>query len=136
MRSLNLYILALGLIFLSNISKSQTLDKIMASYTEAIGGKERISGITSVYLENNVKINGQESTSKTIKIIGKGYKTVSEIMSQKMVECSTDKSGWIINPMTGKEPVDMTGEQFKLSKYNIYGDWLPYCSKEDSKQSL
>jgi outer membrane lipoprotein-sorting protein len=59
-------------------------------------------------------------------------------MGQKMVQCYTDKSGWMINPMMGSsEPADMPAEQYNAGKSSIYAtDPLSSWSEKGYKVEL
>jgi hypothetical protein len=101
--------------------QAQTADEIISKYVEAIGGKSNLAKINSMYMENSLEVMGSESPSQTIILNGKGSKTISEIMGQKMVQCYTDKGGWVINPMAGSsEPVDMPADQYNAGKSQMY----------------
>jgi phosphotransferase system IIB component len=138
MKYLNLCLLAIGLFASATLSKAQTLDEVLAKYVTAIGGKENIKKINSVYIENTLQVMGQESSSKMVILNGKGSKTISDIMGQKMVQCYTDKSGWMINPMMGSsEPADMPSEQYNAGKSSIYAaDPLSFWSDGGYKAEL
>lgn len=138
MKYLNLCLLAIGLFVSASISNAQTLDEIVAKYVAAIGGKENMQKINSVYMENTLQVMGQESSSTTIILNGKGSKTVSDVMGQKMVQCYTDNSGWMINPMMGSsEPSDMPAEQYNAGKSSIYtSDPLSFWSERGYKAEL
>ena len=121
MKYLNLCFLTVSILFSSLVGQAQTADEIISKYVDAIGGKDNLSKITSIYLENSLDVMGNESLSSTVILNGKGAKSISDVMGQKMVQCYTDKSGWMINPMAGSsDPVDMPAEQYNAGKSQIY----------------
>lgn len=138
MKYLNFYFLALCLLITTSISKAQTLEDVVSKYVNAIGGKDNIGKINSMYMENSLSVMGQESNSTTIILNGKGSKTISDVMGQKMVQCYTDKSGWMINPMMGSsEPSDMPADQYNSGKSSIYtSDPLSMWSERGYKVEL
>jgi hypothetical protein len=74
-----------------------------------------------LYLENIVEAMGSESGSTTVILNGKGEKIKSDFNGETMIQCYTDKGGWMINPMSGSsEAVAMTNEQYKSGKTQIY----------------
>src|SRR3978361_297906 len=81
--------------------QAQTADEIVNKYIEAIGGKDKIKQVNSVYLEGSVQVMGNESPTTVTILNGKGYKSESDFNGQKIVQCFTDKGGWSINPMGG-----------------------------------
>lgn len=111
--------------------QAQTADEIIAKHLEAIGGKTKLSGITSLRMENTLQVMGNEAPSTTVVLNGKGYRNESEFNGQKMVQVYTDKGGWSINPMSGSsDPQPMPEAQFKAGQDQIYvTSFLDYASR-------
>jgi hypothetical protein len=64
---------------------------------------------------------GGENPATTTIVDGVGYKNEMEFNGTKIVQCVTDKSGWMINPMAGaSDPTPMPEDQFKTQKADIY----------------
>jgi hypothetical protein len=117
---------------------AQTADEIISKHTDAIGGKDKLSQIKSVYIETSTETMGDESPSKTYIINGKNYRNESEIGGQTMVGVVNDKSGWAIMPFGGSpEPKVITDEQFKASADYVYApDPLTNYSANGAKVEL
>lgn len=116
---------------------SQTADEVISKYVDAIGGKAALSKVNSIYAEYALSVMGNESTSATVVLNGKGYKTVSDAMGQKIINCVTDKGGWMINPMGGSDAAtDLPADQYNAAKYNIYIDLLSNYSANGYKAEL
>jgi hypothetical protein len=119
--------------------QAQTLDEIIAKNTEALGGKDKINSITSLYLENTVEVMGNESASTTVIVNGKGEKIKSDFNGETMIQCYTDKGGWMINPMSGSsDAVAMPNEQYKSGKnqINIGESFMDYAAKGNKVELL
>lgn len=100
---------------------AQTAEEIIDNYINAIGGKELIQQISSVYTEGSLDAMGNMGTIKTTLLSGKGFKQEIDVMGTQVVMCYTDTMGWQINPMTGNYSADYMPEaQFKSGKDNIY----------------
>src|SRR6266542_2080696 len=116
----NLLTIALAFVALANVH-AQTLDEIIAKNIDAMGGKDKIKSITSVSIENTMEAMGNESTSTTVIVNGVGAKTKSDFNGQTMVQCYTNKGGWMINPMAGSsDATPMPEDQYKTGKNQIF----------------
>ena len=60
MKSIKFLLLAVAMITVSGLN-AQTVDEIITKYTQAIGGKEKLGQLKSLYMENSVcyKENGK-----------------------------------------------------------------------------
>src|SRR5690349_3167054 len=100
---------------------SQTVDEIVAKHLDAVGGKEKLSGVTSVHMEGTVEVMGTSGTTKSTILNGKGSRSESELGGQQVVNVYTDKGGWQINQFAGmSDPQAMTDEQFKAGEDQVY----------------
>jgi hypothetical protein len=109
------------LLFSETLIHAQSADDIIDTYIKAIGGKKKISKISSLYTESKADIMGNPTVIKTTVLEGKGYKTEMEIMGSVIITCITDQGGWTINPMMGgSSPEDMPEETYNDGKNQIY----------------
>src|SRR3954451_12636061 len=119
-------------------AKAQTAEGIIAKHIEAIGGKEKLSRIKSVRMENTIQVMGNDAPSTTVILNGKGFRNESEFNGQKMVQVVTDKGGWMINPMMGGTTAQpMPEEQFKAGQEQIYAvPFLNYAARGNKAELL
>jgi hypothetical protein len=110
---------------------AQTADDIIAKHIDAIGGKDKISQIKSLYMETSSQIMGSDAPGTTTILNGKGFKSEVEFNGSKMIQCITDKGGWMVNPMNGGSAEEMPEEQYNAGKdqLTIGGDLLDYAAK-------
>lgn len=121
MKNLKIGLLAVAALFSASLTRAQSADEIIAKYINAIGGKEKLQGITSVRMENTLSIMGNEAPNTTTIVNGKGYRNESEFNGAKIIQVITDKGGWMINPMAGAtDPQALPEDQVKAGKGQIY----------------
>ena len=100
---------------------AQSVEEIVNKHLDAIGGKQKLSSINSVKMENAMEVMGNSATTTITILNGKGYKTESEIMGSKMVQVINDKGGWMINPMGGSsDPVDLPADAAKQAASQLF----------------
>jgi hypothetical protein len=111
---------------------AQTAEEIAGKYADAIGGKDKISQIKSVYVENSLQAMGNESPNTITIVSGKGYKSETDFNGQKIIQCYTDKGGWQVNPMAGAASAEAIPEQqYNANKdlMDIGGSLYDYAAK-------
>jgi hypothetical protein len=111
--------------------KAQTADEIVNKYIDAIGGKDIIKQINSIYLEGSTQVMGNDAPTTVTILNGKGYRSESDFNGQKSIQCFTDKGGWTVNPMAGGNAEAMPDEAYKGGKdqINVGGALLDYAAK-------
>jgi uncharacterized membrane protein YkoI len=112
--------------------RAQTADEIVNKYISAIGGKEVLNGIKTIYEEGTLELNGNEAPSTTYIVSGKAFKNIINFNGQEIVQCVTDKGGWAINPMMGQTTATaLTDDQMKSLKLSmdVAGPLVDYAAK-------
>ena len=112
--------------------QAQTADEIVNKHIEALGGKQNIGNIKSLYMEGVMDVMGNEAPIVISMVNGKGYKSEVDFNGQKIVQAYNDKGGWMINPMMGSaDPQAMPEEQYKIGKdeMTIGGALLDYAAQ-------
>jgi hypothetical protein len=110
---------------------AQTVDEIVSKVILASGGKDVIEKINTISVESITQVMGSESPTQTSIVNGKGYKNVSDMGDQKIIQCYTDKGGWTVNPMSGGGVQPVPPNQYKSGKlqFDIGGPLLNYQAK-------
>ncbi len=83
-------------------ASAQTVDEVITNYENALGGKDKIATIKSLYEEGvAVMQNGNEVNSKIWKVQDKLYRREISFGAGNIIMVVTDKQGWSSNPQTG-----------------------------------
>lgn len=131
MKSIKFFLLAVTAIATTSLC-AQTVDEVISKHVDAIGGKEKLSQVKSVYTENSMEIMGNSAPQKEYLLEGKGYKSEVEFNGASIIQCLNDKSGWTINPMMGGTDAQVIPEAiYKSTKPQIYlgGALIDYSAK-------
>jgi hypothetical protein len=134
MKILKTGLLAATALFSTALVNAQTADEIISNHISAIGGKDKITQIKSIYMEGSMEIMGNEAPMTTYLLNRKGFKSEVEFNGQKIVNALNEKGGWMINPMMGSsEPQPIPDEQFQAGKDQMVvgGALLDYQTKGD-----
>ncbi len=118
---------------------AQTADEIVGKYVTAIGGKDAISKMKSMTMETSVQVMGTDAPGTTTIVDGVGYKSETDFNGQKIIQCLTDKGGWMVNPMAGAaDATPMPDDQYKARKDDIYigGQLYDYAAKGSKVELL
>lgn len=119
------------------VANAQTVDEIIAKHIDAIGGKDKIAQVNSVYMESTTEVMGNQSPTKTYILNGKGYRNESDFGGQNIVQVVTDNGGWAINPFAGSpDPIKFSDDQFKTSADQVYVDALYDYAAKGAKVEL
>ena len=131
MKTIGQLFLLITVLFSSASVYSQTVDEIISKHLDAVGGKEKLTGLLSLHMEGTVEVMGTSGTTKTTILNGKGSRSESEIGGQQVVNVYTDKSGWQINQFAGMtDPQAMPDDQFKAGEDQIYVEpFLDYAAR-------
>ena len=124
-------LLILAFLFAGSVA-AQTADEIIGKYLDAMGGKDKLSKITSLYVESTIDVMGSQGTIKSTTLNGKGMRQDIDIMGSVITSCYTDKGGWSINPMMGSTTAEpMPDVQYKSGKDGIFigGQLINYVEK-------
>ncbi len=114
------------------VTQAQTADEIVNKYLDAMGGKDKLSQVKTVYMENTSSAMGNEGPSTINLVTGVGFKMVSDFNGQSIIIAVTDKGGWQVNPFSGAStPTAMPDDMLKQSKGRLdpFGPLYNYAAK-------
>ncbi|HMO33637.1 MAG TPA: hypothetical protein PKE07_11640 [Lacibacter sp.] len=126
------HLLAGLLVLGASALQAQTADEIIQSHITALGGKEKLLSIQSIYMEGtSVLQNGSEITQKIWKQQGKGMRQEIESAMFNMATVVTDKEGWRKNPRNSGqfEPMPAEAVAAMQSELDCAGPLVDYAAK-------
>jgi outer membrane lipoprotein-sorting protein len=132
MRSLRVGLMAVASVLSVSMLQAQTVDELVNKHIAAMGGKEKLSSIKSLYTEYDMEIMGNSAGGSTYILNGKGYRNEVDFNGSKIVQVITDKGGWGINPMMGQSsPTVMPADQVKMAQgqLDVGGPLFNYAAK-------
>jgi outer membrane lipoprotein-sorting protein len=125
-------LLAILLFFADAGVFAQNANDIINKNIEAMGGKDKLSHLNSVYEEMTNSVMGQEIPAKIWIVNEKGMRTEMTVMGQQMITVVTTDTGWMINPMTGNntpQPLPSNMLKQSLGKMDLRGQLMDYMNK-------
>ena len=131
MKTIKLVLVALAAITTSSLY-AQTVDEVINKHIEAMGGKEKLGQVKSIYLESSIEVMGSSAPQKEYLVEGKAYKTELDFNGVNIISCFTDKGGWLVNPMAGGADAQaMPDGLYKSGRSQIYfgGGLFDYAAK-------
>lgn len=121
-----------ALLLTGGLIYAQTVDDVLGNYYKAMGGKEKLGALQSIYMEGvSVRPDGNEVTSKLWKENKKAMRREVNSGMFSFTMILTDKEGWRTNPQAGgkfqpMEPEMVSGQQNEL---DIAGPLVDYAAK-------
>src|SRR5579863_9476428 len=93
---------ALSVFICPHIANAQSAQEIVNHYIEALGGKEKLQSLNSVYLEGLAVLpNGAELHTRSWRVYDRLYRQEQDFGMGKITIIVTPNKGWTANPSTG-----------------------------------
>lgn len=110
---------------------SQSADDIINKNLDAMGGKDKLATLKTVYEETSTQAMGNELPGKTWYINGEGFRAEINAMGSSIITVMTKDTGWMINPLTGNsDPQALPAAAVKqsISRLDLRGQFLNYAA--------
>lgn len=75
------------------VKSTLTAKEVLDNYFKALGGKEKLEGVKTLYMENTMSAQGMEINMTTRKM-GNKFKSVQSLMGQQMVQFFDGEKGY------------------------------------------
>lgn len=112
--------------------RAQSAQDIVNKHLAALGGKEKLQSINSLYLEGVAVLeNGSKFGMKTWRVYDRLYRQEIALPGGNMVVIVTPRQGWSYSPQTTGVFKPLTAEQFRILKPEIdpVGPLVDYNAK-------
>lgn len=110
---------------------AQNVDDIIAKHVDAMGGKDKLAALNSVYEETNSTIMGNELPAKVWVVNNVGFRMEMDMMGSQMVTVVNRQKGWMINPMAGStDPQALPDDAVKMFAHRMVLGGQLYNYKE------
>ena len=131
MKNLLIFGLFVVALIMVQFAQAQTADEVINKFTDAMGGKEKIAAVNSVSMEGAMERNGNEITSKTIKVQGKLYRNETNFGMGSMTTLVTPEKGWRTNFRNGGafEPLNEDGVKGMQTQLDCVSPLVDYIAK-------
>jgi outer membrane lipoprotein-sorting protein len=119
--------------------QAQTADEIINNYLTALGGKEKLNTIKTLYMEGvTVMQNGNEINAKVYRDQDKLLRRDIDFGMGSSVTIVTDKEGWFSNPRNGGAFQAIPADRLKTQQtdLDIRGGLVDYAAKGSTVELL
>ncbi|HWB93942.1 MAG TPA: hypothetical protein VG605_18940 [Puia sp.] len=131
---------SLSLIIFSNVAvHAQNADQIVSHLIQALGGKEKLQSINSLYQEGTcVMANGSEVKMRIWRVFDRLYRQEIDYGVGNVVVIVTPRQGWISSPRTGGVFKALEAEQLKALQTEIdpAGVFIDYNQKGNKIEKI
>ena len=136
----NLVLFGLLIIFLVAVqfASGQTVDDVIEKYEKALGGRNKLLAIKSIYMEGSREMMGNEVAVKITKEQGKLSRTEFEMGGTNGFMLVTEKEAWSFIPMRSPAPNKMPDEALAgmQTELDIAGPLVDYVAKGNTTELL
>lgn len=111
---------------------AQDVDDIINHNIDALGGKDKLEKLTSLYEEASGNIMGNDLPIKVWVVSDVGVRVETDIMGQMMIQTIYKDTGWMVNPMSGNtDPIQLNDKSVAIFKRRMQlgGPFFNYKEK-------
>jgi len=125
-------LLDIVLFFADVVVFAQSANDIINKNIEAMGGKDKLSHLNSVYEEMTTSVMGQDIPARIWIVNEKGMRTEMTVMGKQLITVMTPDTGWMINPISGDDtpkPLPSNNLKQSIGKMDLRGQLMDYANK-------
>ena len=129
MKSLSTILLVAAALTSVHFAQAQTIDELQAKYVDALGGKDKLTALKTVYQETSTEVMGMTLPTRTWIIFGAAMRSEVEVQGQKIITYISKTKGWVVNPMNGSsdaQPMPDDALKVTATRLNAGGEFFNY----------
>jgi len=122
---------------LANVANAQSLNEVLDMNFKAVG-QEKLVAANSYYVKAKMSQMGMEVPMEMKIKKPLMFVVTIEFQGQKLITAFDGENGWMINPMAGPEPKDLSGDELNQARQqaDIEGELYNYEAKGHSAELL
>jgi len=122
---------------LANVANAQSLNEVLDMNFKAVG-QEKLVAAKSYYVKAKMSQMGMEVPMEMKVKKPLMFVVTIEFQGQKLITAFDGENGWMINPMAGPEPKDLSGDELNQARQqaDIEGELYNYQAKGHSAELL
>ena len=122
---------------LANVANAQSLKEVLDMNFKAVG-QEKLVAANSYYVKAKMSQMGMEVPMEMKVKKPLMFVVTIEFQGQKLITAFDGENGWMINPMAGPEPKDLSGDELSQARQqaDIEGELYNYEAKGHSAELL
>lgn len=131
MKNIVIFVVFILCLVFVQFANGQSVDDIIDQYITARGGREKLLGVKSIYLEGTRQMMGNEVEVKVTKVDGKLNRVDFEFGGNSGYTILTPDKGWTYIPMRSDKPEPIPADRLKTmqDQLDISGPLVDYASK-------
>ncbi len=132
MKNLVIFGLLIVALVFAQFAQAQTIDEVVDKYMAALGGKDKLLSMTSLFTQGvSVMGNGTEITNTTYKVQDKLFRNEIDFGMGTLITIVIPDKGWRSNPRNGGafEPMSSEALQSSLHQMDCAGPLVNFAAK-------
>src|SRR5690606_33686910 len=110
---------------------AQSVDEIVDKHIAAMGGRDKLKSMETMYTEGVMEMQGMEIPIKLWVVNDKAVRMEFEVMGSSNIQVVTRNGGWMQMPLQGTEPKEMDSGMVRSMqpRLDLAGELYDYKSR-------
>lgn len=118
--------------FTTLFSNAQTVEEILNSHVNAIGGADKWKLVKSTRVEGHIEVQGVQITFTQQAIHNVGVRVDAEFQGMQVIDICTPTKGWTQNPFAGQndlQPISEEQHKLKVGQLDLQNEFVDWKQK-------